>query len=572
MIDKDTLELYELLVALHEGDMTEEQFSVLNSKLKQQDLVARYVEFISIFSDLSCPSTADLYFTRENEAFTAAPADQRTYIEIMKKFAEEENSAPAINVPQAKPQQELIQKVSRQKIVYQLNKRSLVIAMISAAAILLVVLFARFAPVRSGREVATLSDTINAKWANNYIPMNIGSRLMDTDPPFILREGYAELLFDNDAKIVVEGPAEFQLLTPKQVRLNYGKLYASISDEAYGFIICTKYSEIIDLGTEFGVQQSLDGDTELHVIKGRTNLISGAYGKVNLSVTAGSAKRFLGSSGEVKDVSCNASLFVRDIESKANLVWRGQETLDLADVICGGNGFGSGDPQTVIDPVTGNTQPYVERGFGTRYATSSYSKTESLRYVDGVFVPDGGDGPIVISSAGTVFESCPDTSGAVRKDISVLNKIYQKDGGELKLNDMAFGYPYRPAITMQANLGITFDLDAIRKAMEGFDISYFETLCAVASDTNEVYETVAEEKRPAGKADFWILIDGRLQKTQQGVQMGFSELVRIPIASQDRFLTIVTTDHMESGELDPIGWDRCFLGEPVLGFKSIGNL
>jgi hypothetical protein len=569
MIDNNTFELYELLVALHEGDITKEQFEILNSKLKQKDHVRCYVEFISIFADLSCPSTVDLYFNQESDT-SLGHADQDTYTDIMKKFAEEEINAQAIEIPQKQPQQELIQKVIRPKVVYKFDKRSLFTIIASVAAILLVVLFVKFAPVRGGQEVAAVSDCINAKWTNSHIPMHVGTRLMDTDPPFILREGYAELLFDNNAKIIVEGPAEFEILTQKQIRLSYGKLYAVIPDEAYGFIVSTRYSEIIDLGTEFGVQQSVAGDTEVHVIKGRTNLISGAYGnKINVSVTEGTAKRLMGSTGGVKDILCDTTLFVREIESKANLIWRGQETIDLADMTCGGNGFGGGNPETVIDPITGNTQPYVERGFGTRYATSSYSMTESLRYVDGVFVPDGGDGPIVISSAGTAFESCPDTSGAVRKDISVLNKIYQKDGGDLKLNDTVYGYPYRPAITIQANIGVTFDLDAIRKDMAGFDVTYFEALCAVASDTNEVYDTVAEEKRPAGKADFWILIDGRVQKTIQGIRMGYSEIVRLPIRSDDRFLTIMTTDHMESGELDPIGWDRCFLGDPVLGLESL---
>lgn len=569
MIDKNTFELYELLVALHEGDITKEKFELLNSKLKQKDHVRCYVEFISIFSDLSCPSTVDLYFNQESET-SLGHGDQDTYTDIMKKFAEEENNAPAIDIPQEQPQQELIQKVIRPKVVYKFDKRSLFTIIASVAAILLVVLFAKFAPVRGGQEVAAVSDCINAKWTNSHIPMHVGTRLMDSDPPFILREGYAELLFDNNAKIIVEGPAEFEILTQKQIRLSYGKLYAIIPDDAYGFIVSTRYSEIIDLGTEFGVQQSVAGDTEVHVIKGRTNLISGAYGnKINVAVTEGTAKRLMGSTGGVKDIFCDTTLFVRQIESKANLIWRGQETIDLADMACGGNGFGGGNPETVIDPVTGNIQQYVERGFSTRNTKSSYSPTESLRYVDGVFVPDGGDGPIVVSSEGTVFETCPDTSGAVRKDITVLNKVYQLDGGDLTLGDTAFGYPYRPAILMQANIGITFDLDSIRKDFDRFDITYFEALCAIASDTNEVYTEAPEEKRPTGKADFWILIDGRVQKTFQGVRMGFSEMVRIPISSDDRFLTILTTDHMESGEKDPIGWDRCFLGEPVLGFRSL---
>ncbi len=488
---------------------------------------------------------------------------------ILQDLSEYEKNAPAAEISCKEPVKELIQNIKKERVRYNVSRGSLYTIITSIAAILLIVLFVRFAPPKGGYRVATLADSIHAKWVNSDISIQNGFRFV-TGKNMLLNEGLVELLFDSGVKVTFEAPAEFQLLTDDQINLRYGRLYAIVPQGAVGFTVNTQTSRVIDLGTEFGVEADVRGDVSLHVLKGQTTLIAGKRSnKVSISVSQGDAKKVSASTSNISDIPCNTELFAREIDSKCNFIWRGQATIDLADITSGGNGFGTGNPQAVIDPITGEIQLYIERGFGTRYATSSYSMTESLPYVDGVFIPDGGNGPIVISSTGTIFENCPDTSGAVRKDIAVLNRIYEKDGGELKLNDIAFGYPYRPAITIQANLGITFDLNAIRKDLEGFDLTYFETLCAVASDTNAIYETVDKDKRPTGKADFWILVDGQVKKTIQGVRMGFSETVRIPIYSNDRFLTILTTDHMESGELDPIGWDRCFLGEPVLGFESL---
>jgi hypothetical protein len=113
---------------------------------------------------------------------------------------------------------------------------------------------------------------------------------------------------------------------------------------------------------------------------------------------------------------------------------------------------------------------------------------------------------------------------------------------------------------MHANIGITFDLNAIRNDLKDFEITSFEAVCAIA-------QTKATEQARAGKADFWILVDGELKKSLNGVSIGFSESVKIPINPEDRFLTIMTTDHLETAEGDPIHSDRCFLGKPVLGIS-----
>ena len=103
---------------------------------------------------------------------------------------------------------------------------------VNAAAMVFLVLFARFAPPKSGIAVATLHDSINARWADTNPLMRSGTRLKTGSGLLLLHEGLATLVFDNDTRIVMEGPAEFKILTNDQIKLNYGRLYAVVPPEA----------------------------------------------------------------------------------------------------------------------------------------------------------------------------------------------------------------------------------------------------------------------------------------------------------------------------------------------------
>ena len=103
-----------------------------------------------------------------------------------------------------------------------------------------------------------------AQWKN-------GTRLAAYSNKLFLREGLAELMFDNNAKVVVEGPAEFELLAEDQINLRYGRIYATIPHEAIGFTVSTPTSRIIDLGTEFGIQADGSGDVAVTCNQGKNN-------------------------------------------------------------------------------------------------------------------------------------------------------------------------------------------------------------------------------------------------------------------------------------------------------------
>ena len=74
------------------------------------------------------------------------------------------------------------------------------------------------------------------------------------------------------ARVCIEGPAEFAPRSGGRVELNCGRLVAYVPAQARGFTVNTPTAEVIDLGTEFGVEVNRQGRTDLVVIKGQVEV------------------------------------------------------------------------------------------------------------------------------------------------------------------------------------------------------------------------------------------------------------------------------------------------------------
>ncbi|MEN1679714.1 MAG: FecR domain-containing protein [Planctomycetota bacterium] len=83
-----------------------------------------------------------------------------------------------------------------------------------------------------------------------------------------LEAGYAQVTFDDGAKVIVQGPADFRIDSSGQGTLNFGKLTALVPRRAVGFRIETPTTDVVDLGTEFAVGVERSGKTEVHVKSG----------------------------------------------------------------------------------------------------------------------------------------------------------------------------------------------------------------------------------------------------------------------------------------------------------------
>ncbi|QDU56222.1 LamG-like jellyroll fold domain-containing protein [Aeoliella mucimassa] len=80
-----------------------------------------------------------------------------------------------------------------------------------------------------------------------------------------LNQGVAELIFDDGARVIAQGPCTLEISDSNSFSLSLG----NVSVEAtYGFKVGTPSGIVLDLGTEFGVAVDHAGGSEVHVFKG----------------------------------------------------------------------------------------------------------------------------------------------------------------------------------------------------------------------------------------------------------------------------------------------------------------
>jgi hypothetical protein len=85
---------------------------------------------------------------------------------------------------------------------------------------------------------------------------------------FTLNAGMSEVTFANGAVLLLEAPAELELLGRQRVFLHAGRVVVRVPPEAVGFQVETPRAEVLDLGTEFGVGVGPAGDTTVQVFAG----------------------------------------------------------------------------------------------------------------------------------------------------------------------------------------------------------------------------------------------------------------------------------------------------------------
>jgi hypothetical protein len=85
-------------------------------------------------------------------------------------------------------------------------------------------------------------------------------------------EGVALLRFDQDVEVILEGPAELEIVSAGKTRLASGLLAAYVPPGAEGFQVDTPRMGVVDLGTFFGVRTGPDGAVDVSVFEGEVSL------------------------------------------------------------------------------------------------------------------------------------------------------------------------------------------------------------------------------------------------------------------------------------------------------------
>lgn len=121
---------------------------------------------------------------------------------------------------------------------------------------------------QAAEEVALLGMAIDVEWAGR--PFSPGEAL----PKGLLniRKGTLRLDFYSGARVVLEGPARLELLSPDLARLDEGKLTAKVPPPAQGFTVLNGDLRVVDRGTQFGMSVTGTDHCSVHVFDGEVEL------------------------------------------------------------------------------------------------------------------------------------------------------------------------------------------------------------------------------------------------------------------------------------------------------------
>jgi Concanavalin A-like lectin/glucanases superfamily/FecR protein len=116
--------------------------------------------------------------------------------------------------------------------------------------------------------VATILRAVDVKWSGKE---RLAGNVLN--PGWLkFDSGWLEVQFHRGARVVVEGPAEFELITDMQARCLLGKVRAEVPPPAIGFEVLSPNVRVVDRGTAFGLEVKRDGPAEVHVFSGKVDL------------------------------------------------------------------------------------------------------------------------------------------------------------------------------------------------------------------------------------------------------------------------------------------------------------
>lgn len=167
--------------------------------------------------------------------------------------------------------------------------------------------------------VALLTQVVDANWRGTHQPRagNIlpAGRLQ-------LTSGLAQLEFYSGAQVILEGPADLELISANRAVCRSGRIRAWVPPQARGFQVMSPEFELIDLGTEFGMDVGGNAGSKVEVFDGEVELHpagAGAPPPAPLRLLEGAGIAWA-STGQRTDFRANASGFPSfdDVRSRSD--------------------------------------------------------------------------------------------------------------------------------------------------------------------------------------------------------------------------------------------------------------
>ena len=121
------------------------------------------------------------------------------------------------------------------------------------------------------QSIAILSKTEDCEWSGSSLPTTTGSKLSPGN--LHLLRGLATIKFDSGAEVVIEAPAELELINDMHCLVKHGTVMADVPESAHGFTIDTPKAKAIDHGTKFVVSYNKKNEKSLvEVLEGEVEV------------------------------------------------------------------------------------------------------------------------------------------------------------------------------------------------------------------------------------------------------------------------------------------------------------
>ncbi|MEP3833064.1 LamG-like jellyroll fold domain-containing protein [Rhodopirellula bahusiensis] len=156
---------------------------------------------------------------------------------------------------------------------------------------------------------ATLRRAVDLQWTDPTSRAKVGDVL--ANGRFQFDSGVAEIDFFCGATLIVEGPASLDIESDWSVRVNQGRLRATVPPAARGFSVKAAESEVIDLGTEFTMDVSAD-QARVEVVDGEIMLRGGDRDGRHLHTGEHETLHGSPSSQGIEDMITASDLYQRD--------------------------------------------------------------------------------------------------------------------------------------------------------------------------------------------------------------------------------------------------------------------
>ena len=278
-----------LLTLSLEAAITDEQVNQLNLLMRDSAENMQYcIDFISI---AACLHKSRGLLDDSGRSFTSHNADERlgeaierdkqvraggaarlddAHKQAIRKAAEE--ALERFIIEERRRQEELAYKL------YISRRRRLALGIGSLAAVLTIVVCVWLLGLRPHRRtpvkppttvmaapaVAALTHAYEARWDIANIAPIVGTEL--TSGPIKLIEGLVEIRFKTGARVIVEAPAEMNLVDERTAYLTSGALTAYVPEPVTEFVVETPSVRVTDLGTQFGLLVHGGGATDVHML------------------------------------------------------------------------------------------------------------------------------------------------------------------------------------------------------------------------------------------------------------------------------------------------------------------